>query len=128
VPDLTAALAADPALRVLAVSGLHDLATPFHVTETDLARIGSPRVAVRNYPGGHMSFLDDETRPRQRADVAAFIAAATAGRPTRRTPLRALPLAAPDRVGVPEASIGPAVPEPAVQLPMLDPWVPPRLR
>jgi carboxypeptidase C (cathepsin A) len=125
VPDLAAALQADPALRVLAVNGLHDLATPFHVTETDLARIGSPRVMVRNYPGGHMSFLDDETRPRQRADVAAFITEATAGRPTRRAPLRALPPAAPDRAGMPEASIGPAVPEPAFQVPMLDPWVPP---
>ena len=94
VPDLAAALAADPALRVLAVNGVHDLATPFHVTESDLARLGSERVSVRNYAGGHMSFLDDATRPRQKADIAAFLAAGTADRPLRRSPLAAA--AAPD--------------------------------
>jgi carboxypeptidase C (cathepsin A) len=125
VPDLAAALAADPALRVLAVSGLHDLATPFHVTEGDLARIGSARIAVRNYPGGHMSFLDDGTRPLQRADVAGFIQAAIAGRPARRAPLRATQPSPPDRVGTPALSTGPVRPEPALQAPMRDPWVPP---
>jgi hypothetical protein len=68
-----------------------------------------------------MSFLDDETRPRQRADVAAFIATAVAAAPARKGPL-----AAPMRVGVPEASMGVALPEPAMQAPMRDPWVPPR--
>jgi carboxypeptidase C (cathepsin A) len=132
VPDLAAALAADPALRVLAVSGVHDLATPFHVTENDLARLGSDRVSVRNYPGGHMSFLDDSTRPLQKADVAAFLAQATAGRALRRAPLAAAVRAAPagfqppDRAGVPEAAIGEPLPEPAVQAPLRDPWVPPR--
>jgi carboxypeptidase C (cathepsin A) len=129
VPDLAAALAADPALRVLAVSGVHDLATPFHVTGTDLARLGSDRVSVRNYPGGHMSFLDDGTRPRQKADVAAFMAQAVAERPLRRAPLAAVPRAGsapPDRAGVPEAAVGEPLPEPALQAPLRDPWVPPR--
>lgn len=126
VPDLAAALAADPALRVLAVNGLHDLATPFHVTETDLARLGSDRVAVRNYPGGHMSFLDDGTRPRQKADVVAFIGGTLAARGPGKGPLAAKPRAQPLRVGAPEAAMGWAPPEPAVQAPMRDPWVPPR--
>jgi carboxypeptidase C (cathepsin A) len=126
VPDLAAALAADPALRVLAVSGRHDLATPFHLTQTDLARLGSPRVTALHYPGGHMSFLDDGTRPRQRADVAAFITAAVAGRPQRRVPLAARPPAAPDRAGAPAAAGGLPLNEPALQAPMRDPWVPPR--
>jgi carboxypeptidase C (cathepsin A) len=125
VPDLAAALAADPALRVLAVSGLHDLATPFHVTETDLARIGSARIVVRNYPGGHMSFLDDGTRPLQRAAVADFIQAAVAIQPPRRGPLRAAPPSPPDRVGIPALVTGPVLPEPAIQVPMRDPWLPP---
>lgn len=125
VPDLAAALAADPALRVLAVSGIHDLATPFHVTETDLARLGSARVATHRYVGGHMSFLDDGTRPVQRTDVAAFIVGAVATRPVRRAPLRGTEPLPADRAGVPEASVGPAAPEPAVQVPMRDPWIPP---
>jgi hypothetical protein len=141
VPDLAAALAADPALRVLAVSGVHDLATPFHVTETDLARLASDRVSVRNYPGGHMSFLDDATRPRQRTDIAAFLAHAAAERTLRRSPLAAalrpaptwpalpaLPAlpAWPDRAGVPAAAIGEPLPEAALQAPLRDPWVPVR--
>ena len=85
----------------------------------------SSRITVRNYPGGHMSFLDDGTRPVQRADVAAFIQAALAAQPARRAPLRAQPPSPPDRVGVPAAATGPVLPEPALQVPMRDPWVPP---
>jgi hypothetical protein len=126
VPDLAVALAADPALRVLAVNGLHDLATPFHVTELDLARLTSDRVSVRNYPGGHMSFLDDRSRPRQKADLVAFYRTALAAQPVRKAPLAARPRAQPDRAGVPEAAAGLSLNEPALQAPMRDPWVPPR--
>ena len=120
------------------MSGVHDLATPFHVTETDLARLASDRVSVRNYPGGHMSFLDDATRPRQRTDIAAFLAHAAAERTLRRSPLAAalrpaptwpaLPAlpAWPDRAGVPAAAIGEPLPEAALQAPLRDPWVPVR--
>lgn len=124
VPDLAAALAADPALRVLVVNGIYDLATPFHVTESDLARIGSDRISVRNYPGGHMSFLDAAARPRQKADLAAFLAQATADRPARRSPLAAVPRPPPDRAGAPPAAVGAPLPEPAMQAPLRDPWVP----
>lgn len=126
VPDLAAALVADPALRVLAVNGFHDLATPFHVTEIDLLRLVSDRVEVRSYPGGHMSFLDDTTRPLQKADLVAFIGDAVAAQPARKGPLAAPQRSKPLRVGVPEASMGLARPEPAMQAPMRDPWVPPR--
>src|SRR6185295_16180870 len=65
VPDLAAALTLSPALRVLSISGHHDLATPFRQTELDLARIAGPtRVAIRVYPGGHMTYLDDASRQR----------------------------------------------------------------
>jgi len=126
VPDLAAALAADPALRVLVVNGVYDLATPFQVTESDLARIGSPRIVVRNYPGGHMSFLDDATRPRQKADLAAFLSQSTADRPARRAPLAAVVRPLPDRAGAPGMAVGPPLPEPALQAPLRDPWVPAR--
>lgn len=73
LPDLAAALAQNPSLKVLAVSGYHDLATPYHQTELDLARLGPhPNVAVRNYDGGHMTYLDDTTRVRQKADLRAW--------------------------------------------------------
>jgi len=132
VPDLAAALAQNPALRVLAVSGVHDLATPYFVTETDLARLGSDRVAVRHYPGGHMSYLDDGTRPRQQADLAAFVADALALRAAdeaRRGPLALPPRwargAAVDRAGTVQrpGQVAPAR-EPAFQAPLRDPWIP----
>jgi carboxypeptidase C (cathepsin A) len=73
IPDLGAALALNPRLKVLAVSGYHDLATPFFQTERDLARLGaSANVQVRSYVGGHMTYLDDGARTLQKADLVAF--------------------------------------------------------
>ena len=133
VPDLAAALAQNPRLRVLAISGYHDLATPFHLTETDLSRVDPSRVQVRNYGGGHMSYLDDGTRPRQLADLKAFYAHTLALRaalpaPDRRAQSAAAAVPA-DRAGqlqVP-GSVAP-VDEAAVQVPLRDPWVPPQVR
>ncbi|HTS20527.1 MAG TPA: peptidase S10 [Casimicrobiaceae bacterium] len=73
IPDLAAALAQNPELKVLSVGGYHDLVTPFFQTERDLARLGpSPSVAVRVYPGGHMTYLDDGSRVLEKADLAQF--------------------------------------------------------
>ncbi len=74
LPDLAAALLQRPALRVLSLSGYHDLATPFRQTELDLARPGNvPALRQRVYLGGHMTYLDDNARPRMKADLVAFI-------------------------------------------------------
>jgi carboxypeptidase C (cathepsin A) len=79
IPDLAAALAQNPDLKVLAVSGYHDLATPFYQTEIDIARLGNvPNISVRNYGGGHMTYLDDVSRPLQRADLETFYRSALA--------------------------------------------------
>jgi hypothetical protein len=56
----------------------------------------------------------------------AFYAAAMAASPRRRAPLALRPRPAPDRAGAPAAAGGLAVPEPALQVPHRDPWVPPR--
>ncbi|MDX2217424.1 MAG: peptidase S10 [Burkholderiales bacterium] len=73
IPDLAGAIALNPQLKVLAVGGYHDLATPFFITEQDLARLGNnPNVQVKTYMGGHMTFLDDASRVAQRADLAQF--------------------------------------------------------
>lgn len=130
VPDLAAALAQAPRLKILAVNGLHDLATPFHQTELDLARLAAPgRVLVRNHAGGHMSYLDDGTRAAQKADIAAFIRAQAAAAATETAQRLAPPAAAPraDSAGdLAEARRRMPQPEPAVQAPLRDPWVPPR--
>jgi carboxypeptidase C (cathepsin A) len=79
VPDLATALTLDPGLKVLAVGGEHDLITPFHQAELDLARLppGAP-VTFAFHAGGHMTYLDDSVRPLMKADLVAFYAAAAA--------------------------------------------------
>jgi carboxypeptidase C (cathepsin A) len=127
VPDLAAALAQNPALRVLAIGGYHDLATPFRVTELDLARLGAlPNVQQRNYPGGHMSYLTDATRVRQKADLVAFYAggASTRAAGAMRAPAAVAPPPLPDRAGTPPATPQRALAEPALQMPLRGPWVP----
>jgi carboxypeptidase C (cathepsin A) len=88
VPDLAAAMTLNPDLRVLSVSGVDDLATPFYQTERDLARLPelAPRFTVRTYVGGHMTYLDDDSRLAQKADLVAFYrsAAALAAKAARR--------------------------------------------
>ena len=79
IPDLAAALAQNPRLKILAVSGYHDVATPFHTTEVDLARLGAnPNVRVLNYMGGHMTYLDDASRAQMKADLAEWYRSALA--------------------------------------------------
>ena len=79
IPDLAAAMAQNPKLQILAANGYHDLATPFFQTELDLARLGaSPNVSTTFYRGGHMTYLDDRSRPLEKADVVQLIQRTTA--------------------------------------------------
>lgn len=132
VPDLATALAQNPQLRVLAINGLHDLATPFHQTELDLARLAAgTRVLVRNHVGGHMSYLDDTSRAAQKADLVSFMRGQLATRVVLEAAQAREPAAviAVDRAGdLDAARRTPLQLEAAVQAPMRDPWVPPRPR
>ena len=142
VPDLVAAMTLAPALRILAISGYHDLATPFRQTELDLARIAEPaRLTLRTYPGGHMTYLDDGSRRRIRDDLAAWLlappAAASVAASTaiaaRRTATPASNVPVPtNRVASSEPMRAPASAEPALvpseRVQAGDPWVPPALR
>jgi carboxypeptidase C (cathepsin A) len=77
--DLREAVAADPKLRVLIAHGWDDLSCPFMgsvLTVDEMPLMGDPqRVAVHEYPGGHMFY----TRPGSQSlfikDVEAMIAA-----------------------------------------------------
>ncbi len=81
VPDLSAALTLDPSLKILFLGGEHDLITPFHQTELDVARLGSSApVALHFHPGGHMTYLDDGSRPLMKAELAAFYASTSGAR------------------------------------------------
>jgi carboxypeptidase C (cathepsin A) len=81
VPDLGVALALNPGLKVLSVNGFHDLATPYFQTGLDLARLqNATNIRIRNYDGGHMTYLDDGSRPLEKADVQRFYRAGPAFR------------------------------------------------
>jgi carboxypeptidase C (cathepsin A) len=77
--DLREAVAADPKLHVLIAHGWDDLSCPFMgsvLTVDEMPVMGDPqRVAVHEYPGGHMFY----TRPGSSAaftkDVEAMFAA-----------------------------------------------------
>lgn len=77
IPDLASAIMINPKLKILSMSGMHDLATPFYQTELDLARLGNyPNITIRNYSGGHMSYLDDTARRAQKAALVIFYGSA----------------------------------------------------
>jgi len=78
VPDLRQAVAADPKLRVLIVHGWNDLSCPFMgsvLTVDQMPVMGDPtRVAVIEYPGGHMFYTRPGSQAALRKDVQAMFA------------------------------------------------------
>jgi carboxypeptidase C (cathepsin A) len=137
IPDLAAAITLQPTLRTLSLAGYHDLATPFRQTELDVARLGvQPGLGLHVYPGGHMTYLDDASRARIKADVAALV---TAPVPMAVTETAARPAAVPGRPapraisGVASAVMaGPSTPSVGPDRRSLaqggDPYLPPALR
>jgi len=73
VPQLRQAVAADPKLRVLIVHGWNDLSCPFMgsvLTVDQMPVMGdATRVAVHEYPGGHMFYTRESSRMALRKDV-----------------------------------------------------------
>ena len=77
VPDLRQAVAADPKLRVIIAHGWNDLSCPFMgsvLTVDQMPVMGDPtRVAVREYPGGHMFYSRPASQAALRKDVEAMV-------------------------------------------------------
>jgi len=73
VPDLRQAVAADPKLRVIIAHGWNDLSCPFMgsvLTVDQMPVMGDPtRVAVYEYPGGHMFYSRPGSQTALRKDV-----------------------------------------------------------
>ncbi|MGH7117893.1 MAG: S10 family peptidase [Acetobacteraceae bacterium] len=76
--DLAATMAANPYLLVLSANGYYDSVTPFFQTRLTLQ--GMPlenesvraNLTIRNYPSGHMVYLDGPSRTAMKADLAAM--------------------------------------------------------
>jgi carboxypeptidase C (cathepsin A) len=83
--DLADAMRKDPHLKVFSVNGLFDLATPFFITEFDLAHMELDAKLRQNiefayYPSGHMIYLNVDALRQLKTDLAAFYTRAAGGR------------------------------------------------
>ena len=78
VPDLRQAVAADPKLRVIIAHGWNDLSCPFMgslLTVDQLPMMGdATRIAVHEYPGGHMFYSRSDSQAALRKDVREMFA------------------------------------------------------
>ena len=82
--DLADAMRKNPRLKVLSVNGLFDLATPFFITEFDLAHMElAPKlrqnIEFRYYPSGHMIYLNVDALKQLKSDLADFYTRAALG-------------------------------------------------
>lgn len=81
--DLAASMALNPYLKVFSANGYYDSVTPFFQTALTLAAMPLANAAaranltIRNYPSGHMVYLDGPSRTAMKADLAAFYASTT---------------------------------------------------
>ena len=78
VEDLRQAVAADPKMRVIIAHGWNDLSCPFMgsvltVNQMPLMGTDTTRVAVHEYPGGHMIYTRESSRLELRKDVMDMV-------------------------------------------------------
>jgi carboxypeptidase C (cathepsin A) len=73
--DLAALMSLNVDLKVLSANGYYDSVTPFHQTALDLAAMPLAdatirrNLTIRNYPSGHMIYLDGGSRTALKADL-----------------------------------------------------------
>ncbi|MBV8349783.1 MAG: hypothetical protein JOZ49_20350, partial [Mycolicibacterium sp.] len=87
--DLAATMALNPFLKVLSANGYYDSVTPFYQTALDLRNMPLADASVRenltikNYPSGHMIYLDGASRTAMKGDLAIFYDSTTASHAAR---------------------------------------------
>ena len=82
--DLADAMRKNPHLKVYSVNGLFDLATPFFITEFDLAHMElEPKlrsnIEFAYYPSGHMIYLNVDALKQLKSDLSGFYTRAAEG-------------------------------------------------
>jgi len=78
VGTLSAAMRANPHLRVLVGCGYYDCGTPYYAAEHTMAGLAIPdelrgNIEMRYYESGHMTYVHEPSRLTQSADLAAFV-------------------------------------------------------
>ncbi len=77
--DLRALFSLDPAFRLLVVHGYADMVTPYAVSRYVLDHLpdfaNPTRAQLKIYRGGHMFYIDDESRLKFTNDARSFYAA-----------------------------------------------------
>ncbi|HEY1985375.1 MAG TPA: peptidase S10 [Terracidiphilus sp.] len=76
--DLASAIRKNPHLKVFSANGYFDLATPFFITEYDVAHMDLPadlrgNIQFGYYPSGHMIYLNVDALHKLKDDLATFI-------------------------------------------------------
>jgi len=80
--DLAHAMVQNVNLKVLVLNGYYDLATPFSATEYMMAHLGLPdglsgNIQMKYYEAGHMMYLHPPSLAQMKADLDAFVDAAS---------------------------------------------------
>ncbi|HXT84385.1 MAG TPA: peptidase S1 [Verrucomicrobiae bacterium] len=76
--DLAASMELNPFLKIFCANGYYDAVTPFFQTMLDLENmpVGNPdsrhNLVFRNYPSGHMVYLDNPSRTAMKKDLGIF--------------------------------------------------------
>jgi carboxypeptidase C (cathepsin A) len=103
--DLAATMDANPFMRVLSANGYYDAVTPFFSTKQSLDEMvaenpaSGAKLTIRNYPSGHMIYLDGASRTALKADLAVMYDAVAAQLAARHRVARALPRVVKDGIG-----------------------------
>jgi carboxypeptidase C (cathepsin A) len=102
--DLAAAMGANPFLLLLSANGYYDSVTPFFQTKLTLGAMPlkdagvRANLTVRNYPSGHMIYLDGGSRTALKADLAVMYDTSAAQVAARRRAVHVLPRIIKDRI------------------------------
>jgi carboxypeptidase C (cathepsin A) len=94
--DLAAAMALNPYLRVFSANGYYDSVTPYFQTMLNFQNMPldstyiAKALTIKNYPSGHMVYLDNASRSAMKSDLAPFfegpkVAKAAAARPVTKS-------------------------------------------
>jgi carboxypeptidase C (cathepsin A) len=85
-PDLATALRRNPALEVLLVNGIYDLATPYFAAVWTMDHLGLPpdlrdNIQRADFDAGHMMYVEESLLPQWRETLSAFIRRTSGTRP-----------------------------------------------